>query len=608
MTTRRRFWLWLPLAVSACAHPRPGVPPPATAWLLPKAEDADLAVDPAALTHLLRGLYFLNSDNPGAAVPDLRLALLYAPDSAFIYERLSRAWGAAGERERAESALARGLELHPDDPWLSWLAGELDLERYDYRAAAAHLEIASREDALLLQAGPRLVDALLWQGQSAVAVARAAALQARRPADADLALELAECFEDHGQLDAALSSYRAARQQSPSSRPATVGEMRVLSLLGRPSEAGDALVPLFAFYPDEVGLYVQIARLLARAGRADGEAYRAEALRQTAGDPFGRGVVAAGDLVEGRVAEGVALLRQTAAEFPEILEIRLYLAEVLLAAGDHRGCLEALVLPGSGADPRLFRPRALCYAAAGDLEPALAQIVWAVLATPRPVEPLLDGVRIIAAHAALPAARTRLAALLARVAERLSPVDVALAQTTLADLFGQQDEVRAALQAMPADARQDPDLALKLTDLEARHGALDSAIATLATMVRERPDDPVRLNALGFTLADAGVELDAANVWLRRAHRLAPDEGFIIDSLGWLLYRQGKAAAAVELLLLASRASPADPEILRHLGEAYLAAGQRAPARLALEAANKAGPSPVLRRVIEARLQEVMPP
>ncbi|MBI3179581.1 MAG: tetratricopeptide repeat protein, partial [Deltaproteobacteria bacterium] len=81
----------------------------------------------------------------------------------------------------------------------------------------------------------------------------------------------------------------------------------------------------------------------------------------------------------------------------------------------------------------------------------------------------------------------------------------------------------------------------------------------------------------------------------------APDEGFIIDSLGWLLYRQGRFEQALALLVQASRAAPGDPEILLHLGDVYAALGNRGGAGAAYKAALEARPPPMLRKRIEAK-------
>jgi predicted Zn-dependent protease len=145
---------------------------------------------------------------------------------------------------------------------------------------------------------------------------------------------------------------------------------------------------------------------------------------------------------------------------------------------------------------------------------------------------------------------------------------------------------------------------MRLADFEARYGSRRAAVARLEDLLRDAPEDLVRLNALGFTLADAGIRLDEAEVWLRRAYRMAAEDGFVIDSLGWLLFRQGKAAAGLRLLERADRASPGDPEILRHLGDVRRALGRVDEARRAYQAALAAHPSAGLRRLLEQRLGE----
>ena len=605
MTASRGLSLLVLAGGAACAHALTGVPPADSDRLFEMPQSTDLAVDPAALTHLMRGLYFLNNDNPGAAIPDLRLALIYAPDSAFVHERLARAWAAAGEEKRARLALEAGLSKNPDDPWLHWLAGELALSVRDFANAAEHLRIASRLPEAAARSGPALVEVLLWLGEIDEASLEAVRLQALRPGDPEMSIKLAQSFEDHGRLQAALDTYRQARRQRPADRSGAFGEMRVLTLLGRPAEAADALIPLFAYYPDEVGLYVQIARLYFRSGRPDADTYRAEALRQVGEDIAGRGVVAAGDLVEGRLTEGLTLLRDIVVTSPKSMEARLYLAEILLATGDSRGCLDALEVQTPPKEYRPYRPRAWCFALSGRLDMALEQIVWAVLLAPRPLDALLDGVRIIAQHHEEAEAKEVLEDLEKRAAERLSDIDRLWAQAVLADLYGHADEALALIHKLPAEVQRDSEMVLKVTDFQARDGELDAAIADLEALVAADPDDPIRLNAFGFTLADANLRLEEAEVWLRRAHRLAPDEGFIVDSLGWLLFRKGELGPAQELLQVANRSSPGDPEILRHLGDTYAAAGRREAAQAAFRAALDTPTTPVIRRLLKARLEEV---
>ena len=81
------------------------------------------------------------------------------------------------------------------------------------------------------------------------------------------------------------------------------------------------------------------------------------------------------------------------------------------------------------------------------------------------------------------------------------------------------------------------------------------------------------LNYLGYTYADLGIHLDEAEMLVRRALKLRPDDGYITDSLGWVYYKQGNYAEALNWLLKAAELAPDDPTILEHVGDAYLKLG-----------------------------------
>ncbi len=93
------------------------------------------------------------------------------------------------------------------------------------------------------------------------------------------------------------------------------------------------------------------------------------------------------------------------------------------------------------------------------------------------------------------------------------------------------------------------------------------------------PDDAHALNYLGYTYAEHGVNLEEAERLILRAIELKPDNGFIIDSLGWVYFRQGRYDEAVATLKKALETAPEDPVIWEHLGDAYLALGDGDQAR-----------------------------
>jgi tetratricopeptide (TPR) repeat protein len=107
---------------------------------------------------------------------------------------------------------------------------------------------------------------------------------------------------------------------------------------------------------------------------------------------------------------------------------------------------------------------------------------------------------------------------------------------------------------------------------------ITDAEATLRRLVELKPNDAQSLNALGYTLVDRTSKLDEGFNLIERAHKLAPSDPFILDSMGWALYRLGRLDEAEEYLVRAFAERP-DPEIAAHLGEVLFAKGQPQKAR-----------------------------
>ncbi|QMW23117.1 tetratricopeptide repeat protein [Sandaracinobacteroides saxicola] len=116
----------------------------------------------------------------------------------------------------------------------------------------------------------------------------------------------------------------------------------------------------------------------------------------------------------------------------------------------------------------------------------------------------------------------------------------------------------------------------------------------LRKAVELSPDNATLLNYLGYSLLDRGLKMAEAATLIERALKAEPDNGAIIDSAGWLAYRQGRYDEAVSLLQKAVAAEPADPTIADHLGDALWMAGRRIEARFAWAQAASLEPSATL--------------
>ena len=93
------------------------------------------------------------------------------------------------------------------------------------------------------------------------------------------------------------------------------------------------------------------------------------------------------------------------------------------------------------------------------------------------------------------------------------------------------------------------------------------------------PDQPQVLNYLGYSWVDQGINLRPALDMIEKAVRAAPNDGYIVDSLGWAFFRLGRYEEAVQALERAVQLRPDDPEINDHLGDAYWRTGRQLEAR-----------------------------
>jgi tetratricopeptide (TPR) repeat protein len=133
-------------------------------------------------------------------------------------------------------------------------------------------------------------------------------------------------------------------------------------------------------------------------------------------------------------------------------------------------------------------------------------------------------------------------------------------------------------------------------------GRISAALHELTTLMNARPDDPAAMNALGYTLADHSRELARARKLIERAYAEAPKNAAILDSLGWVLYRQGHTAEA-ESYLREAYQDDRGGDIAAHLGEVLWQLGKPADAEhVWAEAAAVDGDNRVL-RATRQRLQ-----
>lgn len=121
---------------------------------------------------------------------------------------------------------------------------------------------------------------------------------------------------------------------------------------------------------------------------------------------------------------------------------------------------------------------------------------------------------------------------------------------------------------------QDDDLVYDLALLAEKAGKPQVMEKLLRELIARRPDYYHAYNALGYSLADRGVQLEEAKRLISKALEFAPGDPYITDSLGWVEFRLGRHDEALRLLESAYKTRP-DAEIAAHLGEVLWSMGER---------------------------------
>lgn len=162
-----------------------------------------------------------------------------------------------------------------------------------------------------------------------------------------------------------------------------------------------------------------------------------------------------------------------------------------------------------------------------------------------------------------------------------------------AQLLRDANDFRAAFDLLGQALEKNPNSSELLYDqamAAEKVDRVDVLESNLRKVIQLKPDYAHAYNALGYTLADRNVRLTEAYALVEQALKLAPEDPFIMDSMGWVLYRMNQNEAAITFLKRAFELRT-DAEIAAHLGEVLWSAGQRDEARKVWAAALKDNPA-----------------
>jgi tetratricopeptide (TPR) repeat protein len=220
-----------------------------------------------------------------------------------------------------------------------------------------------------------------------------------------------------------------------------------------------------------------------------------------------------------------------------------------------------------------------------DLERAL-RLYAEVQTGDNAVPALLRAATILKSHGAAPAAEELLDHLVTEAPQRAPEILAARARIDAES--GDLTKAIAVLTRAEVEYPDSVELRYAKASLSEEHGQVADALRELKTVAALRPTDPAALNAYGYTLADNRRQLPVARRLIERAHAAAPKNASILDSLGWVLFRQGHNEEALPYLN-AAYADDHDGDVAAHLGEVLWQLGRRPEAEGIWSEANKAG-------------------
>ena len=144
----------------------------------------------------------------------------------------------------------------------------------------------------------------------------------------------------------------------------------------------------------------------------------------------------------------------------------------------------------------------------------------------------------------------------------------------LSMLYEEKSDFAAGISALEEARRIEPknlEVLYQIGMLHEKKGEPGKALAIMDEVLTIDPEYPNALNFVGYSLAEKGIRLDEAEAMIRKALIKRPDDGYIIDSLGWVFYKKGDLKAALQEIRKANNLMPEDPTIHEHLGDIYSA-------------------------------------
>jgi tetratricopeptide (TPR) repeat protein len=493
------------------------------------------------------GVYLLETGQPDLAIEPLSAAWRASGGAPRVGASLARAYYAVRDLPRADRIAEAVLEDEPARLDMLLLRARVSYGRRDPAKSIAYLESARELGVASFESERLLASLYLEVGDVQRAIEAVERCVRFDPSIPEIHTLHGDLLLEAGRTAEAEAAFRAALDLDPTESRAIDQWVRLLESEKRLEDALPVLERLVAGEDAPPLARVRLAEAYLAAGRYDDGIRVLEA---------GRGDAASGDEVElllgrlyfesGRMSEAKGVFEGLYRKSPESTELARILGDLSLRTGDAagaRGYFERAIASGP-ADYRNYLALFFAQDTRGARDATRVELSKAEVAT-----------------------------LLER-ASTLAPVDDFDAQYMVGMAFSSVDSLETALDHL-ARANQlktgDRSAMFNLASVHEKLGHFERAESVLVDLHALAPDDAAVCNFYGYLLAEMGKDLDHAEALVRKALQAEPENGFYIDSLGWVYFKRGEFARAVGELERAARIAGDDPVILEHLGDAYAA-------------------------------------
>ncbi len=505
------------------------------------------------------------------------------PDADATYDVLVAEVAARdGDIEGALEALDRAIVKDPGSAYLAYRASRFAAQLDEIDRAIVYGETGLALDPDDIE-GRRFLGRLYLHQRRYSDVERTLRDHNERPIDSESALLLFQMYMERGQMTTALTTARLLLEAEPENLGAYMAVATIYERLREFEQAEAALRQGLEYHPNRFVLYSRLARVRRAAGDRSGEIEIYYEVLENEPDHHGT-LVSLGEaqIATGDVAGAIRTYRRLVEAHPSDVQAIKRLASLEFSAGDPVAAAERFEA-AAAANPG--RPD-LAYAlgqvrrALGETDAALAAFARVPAGHPLHTDARMQIATIYEERGDLDAALAEVEALRAVRSDRPIEFHAASLRARSGDLEGGVALLEEMLEENPGDE----EVLYQIGVLYGMAKRNDDAMQMMERVLEENPDNAHALNYIGYTLAERGEDLDRAERLIIRATEIAPDDGYIADSLGWVYYmrarplmERGSRDAALELLerardqlRLADDLTGGDPVVSEHLGDVHL--------------------------------------